>query len=80
MAGTLVVQLAFSMPRVFFPPLTPIDMNVFDGLQERWASADLSTRQLSIQAPVQADATYQIAVVSYESPGVDFELRTSLQP
>ncbi|MGH9331500.1 MAG: hypothetical protein ACRD09_13750 [Vicinamibacterales bacterium] len=50
-----------------------VDLSVSNSALEQW--------WLPIErVPVKAGATYQITLWEYERPGVEFELRSSLQP
>jgi hypothetical protein len=48
-----------------------LDLFVTDSAGRQWWYPD--------PVPAKGGATYQIAVLEYESPGVEFELRTSMQ-
>jgi hypothetical protein len=50
-----------------------IDLSVSNSAMEQWWAP-------IEQVPVKAGATYQITLWEYERPGVEFQLRSSLQP
>lgn len=80
--GTLEIGLTHAPGAVYGPPLsTPIDMWVgraTGGVV--WMDVHCPDVEAYARIPATAGETYQVGVVSYEMPGVAFQLRFLLRP
>jgi hypothetical protein len=73
--GVLQVTLAWN------PQLVddyPLDMSVIDPQGKDWAATVVGRAQRGVSVRVTAGASYVIEIWSFLSPGVEFELRSSL--
>jgi hypothetical protein len=79
--GTLEVGMTHAPGTIYFPPLSgPIDMWIRDPLgREFWMDGRDPKAEEYAHAPAIAGETYEVGVVSYEIPGVTFQLRFSLR-
>ena len=81
-AGTLEIGLTHAPGKIFGPPgSTPIDMWVTGGRGGPvWMDFHYPDVEAYARIPATAGGAFQVGVVSYEVPGVTFQLRFLLQP
>jgi hypothetical protein len=82
-AGTLEIGLTHAPGALYGPPSsTPIDMWVgkATGGGLVWMDVHRPDVEAYARIPASAGETYQVGVVSYEMPGVSFQLRFLLRP
>jgi len=79
--GTLEIGLTHAPGAIYAPPMTPIDMWISGARGGQiWMDTHYPDVEGYARIRASAGATYQVGVVSYEMPGVAFQLRFSLAP